>query len=98
MKRATRIIECSALWLHDFLPLSAENRTDALINELMTSNQRSSDPQKVLEEIEKERKEMEEMFTIKAGMAEKLREQEIKCKPLTSSIRVWVDQMPLHVK
>ena len=39
---------------------------------------------KVLEEIEKERKEMEEMFTIKAGMAVKLREQEIKCKSIRS--------------
>jgi len=44
----------------------------------MASSQRASDPQKVLEEIEKERREMEEMFTIKAGMAVKLREQEIK--------------------
>lgn len=46
----------------------------------MASNSRSSDPLKVLEEIERERREMEEMFTIKAGMAEKLREQEIKSK------------------
>jgi isocitrate lyase len=64
-----------------------ECRTDALINELMASSQRSSDPQKVLEEIEKERKEMEEMFTIKAGMAEKLREQEVKCKLMFLSER-----------
>ena len=53
----------------------------------MASSQRSSDPQKVLEEIEKERKEMEEMFTIKAGMAEKLREQEVKCKLMFFSER-----------
>jgi len=46
----------------------------------MNSSLRSNDPAKVLEEIEKERKEMEEMFTIKAGKAEKLREQEVKCK------------------
>jgi len=44
----------------------------------MTSSTRASDPQKVLEEIEKERREMEEIFSIKAGKAEKLREQEIK--------------------
>jgi len=60
--------------------VAAEGRTDALINELMNSSLRSNDPAKVLEEIEKERKEMEEMFTIKAGKVEKLREQEVKCK------------------
>jgi hypothetical protein len=59
---------------------SVESRTDALISELMASSQRSSDPQKVLEEIEKERRDMEELFSMKAGMADKLREQEIKCK------------------
>ncbi len=62
------------------LSFSAEGRTDALINELMVSSTRASDPQKVLEEIEKERREMEEIFSIKAGKAEKLREQEIKSK------------------
>ena len=46
----------------------------------MSSTAKTSDPQKVLEEMEKERKEMEDMFTIKAGEAEKLREQEIRRK------------------
>lgn len=63
-----------------FLWFLAEGRTDALITELMASSSRTSDPQKVLEEIEKERREMEEIFSIKAGKAEKLREQEIKSK------------------
>eukprot|EP00095_Tigriopus_kingsejongensis_P011741 maker-scaffold613_size124221-snap-gene-0.33 protein:Tk11741 transcript:maker-scaffold613_size124221-snap-gene-0.33-mRNA-1 annotation:"e3 ubiquitin-protein ligase lrsam1-like" len=44
----------------------------------MTFNLRHSDPHRVLEELEKERHEMEERFTIKAGEAEKLREQDIK--------------------
>ncbi len=59
-----------------FLP-PAENRTDALIDELMESRSHNSDPKRVLEELEKERKEMEELFAIKAGEEEKLREQEI---------------------
>ena len=53
----------------------AENQTDALITELMASNARHSDPKKFLEDMEKERREMEETFTIKAGEAEKLRGQ-----------------------
>ena len=55
----------------------AENATDALIAELMKSNTRNSDPQKFLEEMEKERKEMEAAFAIKAGEETKLREQEV---------------------
>lgn len=78
----------------DLFFFPAECRTDALITELMASSQRASDPQKVLEEIEKERREMEEMFTIKAGMAVKLREQEIKGKLinlLTPKLNLIVD-------
>ncbi len=43
----------------------------------MRSSARQKDPQKVLEDMERERREMEERFTIKAGEAEKLREQEV---------------------
>ena len=57
--------------------LLAENQTDALISELMKAQKAQNDPQKVLEEMEKERKEMEEMFTIKAGEADKLREKDV---------------------
>ena len=61
-----------------FFPLfAAENRTDVLITELMKAQKAQNDPQKVLEEMERERKEMEEMFTIKAGEAEKLREKDV---------------------
>lgn len=56
---------------------SAENQTDTLITELMKANQRNSDPKRVLEELERERKEMEELFSIKAGEEGKLREQEV---------------------
>ncbi len=59
------------------LSLLAENQTDALIDELMKTNAANKDPAKVLEEMERERKEMEEMFTIKAGEAEKLRESDV---------------------
>ena len=54
-----------------------ESTTDTLINELMAANAREKDPAKVLEDMERERREMEERFTIKAGEAEKLREQEV---------------------
>lgn len=43
----------------------------------MKAQKAQNDPQKVLEEMERERKEMEEMFTIKAGEAEKLREKDV---------------------
>ena len=42
--------------------------------------QRANDSQKVLEDMERERKEMEEMFTIKAGEVEKLREKDVLSK------------------
>ncbi len=44
----------------------------------MKNNSRNSDPQKVVEELERERREMEDIFSIKAGEEEKLREQEIR--------------------
>lgn len=56
---------------------SAESRTDVLIDELMKAQRAQNDPQKVLEDMERERKDMEEMFTIKAGEAEKLREKDV---------------------
>ena len=56
---------------------SDESTTDTLINELMAANAREKDPAKVLEDMERERREMEERFTIKAGEADKLREQEV---------------------
>ena len=62
-----------------------ENRTDALIDELMKGQRTQTDPQKVLEEMERERKEMEEMFTIKAGEVEKLREKDVLSKAFFST-------------
>jgi len=56
---------------------SAESRSDVLIDELMKAQRAQNDPQKVLEDMERERKDMEEMFTIKAGEAEKLREKDV---------------------
>jgi len=43
----------------------------------MKTQAKNSDPQKVLEELERERKEMEDMFSIKAGEEDKLREKDI---------------------
>lgn len=72
-----------------FCPQIAENRTDALIDELMRQQRSQIDPQKVLEDMERERKEMEEMFTIKAGEAEKLRENDVLSKYLEESFVWW---------
>jgi len=55
----------------------AENRADALIQDLISSTRVSKSPQEILKEMEAERKEMEEQFTIRAGEADKLREQEV---------------------
>lgn len=46
----------------------------------MKAQRAQNDPAKVLEDMERERKEMEEMFTIKAGEAEKLRENDVLSK------------------
>ena len=59
---------------------TAESRTDVLIDELMKAQRAQNDSQKVLEDMERERKDMEEMFTIKAGEAEKLREKDVLSK------------------
>ena len=61
---------------------AAENDTDAFIEELMKTQKAQNDPQRVLEEMEKERREMEEMFTIKADEVEKLREKDVLSKLL----------------
>ena len=46
----------------------------------MVTNKAHSDPKKLVEELERERKESEELFTIRAGDAKKLREEEVKSK------------------
>lgn len=54
------------------------NRTDDLIQELVASTMKlNKDPEEILKEMERERREMEEMFTIQAGEAERLRGQEV---------------------
>ena len=50
----------------------------------MKTQRAQNDPQKVLEDMERERKDMEEMFTIKAGEAEKLREKDVLSKTLST--------------
>ena len=52
----------------------------------MKAQKAQNDPQKVLEEMERERKEMEEMFTIKAGEVEKLREKDAPLVTLVNMI------------
>ena len=47
---------------------------------MAANNSRKKDPQEILKEMEAERKETEERFTIKAGEVEKLREQEVLSK------------------
>ena len=73
----------------------------------MKTQKAQNDPQKVLEEMERERKEMEEMFTIKAGEVEKLREKDVLSKreallaALSSPIMIvpeepWSNRIPLY--
>ena len=59
---------------------SAEDRADALIQDLISSTKVSKSPQEILKEMEAERKQMEEQFTIRAGEADKLREQDVLSK------------------
>ena len=73
MYLVSMIIKCHFFFL-------AEDRADALIQDLITSTKVSKSPQEILKEMEAERKEMEEQFTIRAGEAEKLREQEVLSK------------------
>ena len=54
----------------------AEKQSDFLIKELMDSNMRYSDPAKVMEALEADKKQMEEQFTIVKGDIEKLKEKE----------------------
>ena len=62
--------------------ITAENRADALIHDLISSTKVSKSPQEIVREMEEERREMEEQFTIRAGEAEKLRGQEVLSKCL----------------
>ena len=55
----------------------AEQQSEFLIKELMESNQRFSDPSRVMEALEEDKKKLEEQFSISMGDAEKLREKDI---------------------
>ena len=57
-----------------------------MIHNLIESTKLSKDPQEILKEMEAERKQMEEQFTIKAGEAEKLKEQDVLSKYISISI------------
>ena len=55
----------------------AEQQSEYLIRELMESNQRFSDPSKVMQALEEDKQKLEKQFTIVKGDAEKLREKDI---------------------
>jgi len=54
-----------------------EQQSDFLIKELMDSNMRYSDPAKVMEALEADKKQMEDQFKIANGDIEKLKEKEV---------------------
>merc|ERR1712106_824278 len=54
-----------------------EQQSDFLIKELMDSNMRYSDPAKVMEALEADKKQMEDQFKIASGDIEKLKEKEV---------------------
>merc|ERR1719283_162886 len=55
----------------------AEKQSDFLIQELMASTSRYSDPAKVMEALEADKKQLEEQFKIVSGDVEKLKEKEV---------------------
>ena len=62
----------------------AEQQSDFLIKELMDSNMRYSDPAKMMEALEADKKQMEDQFTIVKGDVEKLKEKEVLRKFIIS--------------
>ena len=75
----------------------------------MKTQKAQNDPQRVLEEMERERKEMEDMFTIKAGEVEKLREKDVLSKRVREALLAafllpimivpeepWSNRIPLY--
>ena len=63
-----------------------EQQSDFLIKELMDSNMRYSDPAKVMEALEADKKQMEDQFKIANGDIEKLKEKEVLSKFFSSSV------------
>ena len=63
-----------------------EQQSDFLIRELMNSNMRYSDPAKVMEALEADKKQMEDQFKIANGDIEKLKEKEVLRKCFSSSV------------
>ena len=55
----------------------AEQQSDFLIKELMDANLRYSDPAKVMEALEADKKQMKAQFTIANGDIDKLKEKEV---------------------
>ena len=58
----------------------AELQSEFLIKELMESNMRYSDPAKLKEELEADKKKMEEQLKVANGDFEKLKEKEVLSK------------------
>ena len=67
----------------------AEQQSEYLIRELMESNQRFSDPSKVMQALEEDKQKLEKQFTIVKGDAEKLREKDI--------LRKFLRQFPISI-
>ena len=67
----------------------AEQQSDFLIKELMDSNMRYSDPAKMMEALEADKKQMEDQFTIVKGDVEKLKEKEVLRKFIISYFFKW---------
>ena len=57
--------------------MQAEQQSDVLIKELMESNSSFSDPSKVMEALEEDKRKMEAQLTVAKEDAEKLREKDV---------------------
>ena len=63
--------------------MQAEQQSDVLIKELMESHSNFSDPSKVMEALEEDKRKMEAQLTVVKEDAEKLREKDVLRKLLT---------------
>ena len=77
--------------------MQAEQQSDVLIKELMESHSTFSDPSKVMEALEEDKRKMEAQLTVAKEDAEKLREKDVlreHRKYFTQHVAISVSQVP----
>ena len=77
--------------------MQAEQQSDVLIKELMESHSTFSDPSKVMEALEEDKRKMEAQLTVVKEDAEKLREKDVLREPrkyFNQHVAISVSQVP----